>query len=66
MRQTRLKLGSIGFALAQAHVSDSSGRVAVPITQSGLWYFRTVHMREINEPPFEWESFRASPTFRVP
>ena len=58
--------GQAGGTHAQTHVSNASGRVAVPITQRGLWYLRTIHMREITEPPFEWESFWASLTFRVP
>lgn len=50
---------------AQTHRSDAAGRVAVPIGQTGLWYLRTIHMREVHEPPVQWESFWASLTFTV-
>ena len=58
--------GQPGGSHAQTHLSDARGEVAVPISGTGLWYVRTIHMREIEEPPFEWESFWASLTFRVP
>jgi hypothetical protein len=58
--------GQPGGTHAQTHQTDRAGRVAVPITQPGLWYLRAIHMREISEPPFQWESFWASLTFRVP
>jgi len=44
-------------------VSDSAGRVRVPISRAGLWYVRTIHMREVHDPPYQWESFWASLTF---
>jgi hypothetical protein len=50
---------------AQTHVSDAAGRVRIPLTGAGSWYARTIHMRRIAEPPFEWESFWASITFPV-
>ncbi|MBI1966749.1 MAG: DUF4198 domain-containing protein [Gemmatimonadetes bacterium] len=46
-------------------LTDTAGRVQVPVTRAGLWYLRTIHMRRIAEPPFEWESFWASLTFTV-
>ncbi|MGH7569557.1 MAG: DUF4198 domain-containing protein [Gemmatimonadales bacterium] len=57
--------GQPGGGHAQTHRSDARGRVAVPIGRTGLWYVRTIHMREVNEPPFQWESFWASLTFTV-
>lgn len=50
---------------AQSHVSDAAGRVRIPLARQGSWYARTIHMRRIAEPPFEWESFWASITFPV-
>lgn len=50
---------------AQTHLSDAAGRVRIPLSQAGSWYVRTIHMREIAAPPFEWESFWASITFPV-
>ena len=50
---------------AQEHVSDAAGRVRIPLPVAGSWYARTIHMRRIAEPPFEWESFWASVTFPV-
>lgn len=50
---------------AQTHVSDAAGRVRIPVSSAGSWYARTIHMRRIEEPPFEWESFWASITFPV-
>lgn len=50
---------------AQTHVSDVAGRVRIPLSLTGSWYVRTIHMRRIAEPPFEWESFWASVTFPV-
>ncbi|HXF95319.1 MAG TPA: DUF4198 domain-containing protein [Gemmatimonadales bacterium] len=58
--------GQPGGTHAQTHLTDAQGQVAVPVTRPGLWYLRTIHMVEIREPPFEWESFWASLTFRVP
>lgn len=46
-------------------LTDAAGQVRVPLTRSGLWYLRTIHMRRVAEPPFEWESFWASLTFTV-
>ena len=37
----------------------------VPVTSAGLWYVRTIHMREAHSPPVEWESFWAGLTFTV-
>lgn len=50
---------------AQTHVSDAAGRVRIPLSSAGSWYARTIHMRRVAEPPFEWESFWASVTFPV-
>ena len=50
---------------AQTHVSDAEGRVRIPLPTAGSWYARTIHMRRVAEPPFEWESFWASVTFPV-
>lgn len=46
-------------------VADPAGRVRVPIGTAGLWYVRTIHMRAVAEPPFQWESYWASLTFAV-
>lgn len=51
---------------AFTRVSDLQGRIRVPITRPGLWYVRTIHMREAQDPPVDWESFWASLTFTVP
>lgn len=50
---------------AQVHVSDAAGRVRVPGSSAGSWYARTMHMRRVAEPPFEWEGVWASVTFPV-
>lgn len=50
---------------AQAHLSDAAGRVRIPVSSVGSWYARTIHMRRVAEPPFDWESFWASVTFPV-
>lgn len=57
--------GQAGGAHAQTHLSDAAGRIAIALTTSGTWYLRTIHMREISEPPLQWESFWASMTFGV-
>jgi len=33
--------------------------------RAGLWYMRTIDMREAHDRPFQWESFWASLTFTV-
>lgn len=55
--------GQPGGAHAQTHLSDTAGRVRVPLTAAGLWYVRTIHMREATDPPYQWESFWATLTF---
>lgn len=44
-------------------VADPAGRVRVPISTAGVWYVRTIHMRAVAEPPFQWESFWATLVF---
>jgi len=46
-------------------VTDAAGRARVVVTRAGLWYVRTIHMREAHDRPFQWESFWASLTFTV-
>lgn len=57
--------GQPGTTHAQSHSSDAVGQVAVPLTTPGLWYLRTVHMLEVADAPFQWESFWATTTFSV-
>jgi uncharacterized GH25 family protein len=47
-------------------VSDSQGRVALPLTHSGLWLFSTVHMEPSGEDGVDWESLWASLTVNIP
>jgi len=46
-------------------VTDAAGRARVVVTRAGLWYVRTIHMREAHDRPFQWESFWASLTLTV-
>lgn len=50
---------------AQTHVRDVAGRVRIPLSSAGSWHARTIHVRRIAGPSFEWESVWASVTFPV-
>lgn len=45
--------------------TDPRGRLHIPITRAGLWYARTIYMREARGAPFDWESFWTSLTFTI-
>mgnify|MGYP001544432886 CR=1 FL=1 len=46
-------------------VSDAQGRVALPLTDPGLWLFSTVHMEPSGEDGVDWESLWASLTVNI-
>jgi len=60
---------TVGYAGAASPsftaVTNSNGRVRVPIKHGGLWHLDSVYMREAREEVVDWESFSASLTFAV-
>lgn len=46
--------------------TDAKGKALVPISQNGLMTLRLTHMTRPNADEYEWESFWATLTFRVP
>ncbi len=57
--------GQAASTHAVTTVTDAAGRARVAVTRAGLWYVRTIHMREAHDRPFQWESFWASLTLTV-
>lgn len=46
-------------------ISDPQGRVALALTEPGLWLFSTVHMEPSGEDGVDWESLWASLTVNI-
>ena len=45
--------------------TDAAGRIEVPITADGIWFLRTIHMEQLEEPGMTHESNWATLTFQV-
>lgn len=57
--------GAGGAAPSVTAVTDSAGVASFALPSPGIWFVKTIHMAEIREPPFQWESVWATLTFEV-
>jgi len=48
-----------------AFTTDENGVIKVPLTEAGIWYFRTIHMTLVDEPGLTHESNWATLTFEL-
>jgi hypothetical protein len=55
-----------GEAFSGQTWTDGEGKALVPVARSGLMTLRLVHMTRPRTDEYEWESFWASFTFRIP
>ena len=50
---------------ASDHVTDSGGKAVIPLSTSGRWYIRGIHLQQVDKEDHSYESYWATLTFEV-
>ena len=65
LKNARITAVSQGRAEKFSARSDDEGRIAIPLSEAGMWMIKCIYLEEAEEGA-DWESYWASLTFHIP